>query len=145
MRKALVALLFVLLVAGCGGSKKPTTMTKEQYIAALDQLCTSANRQVAALRLTTSMKTWKQNGPKAAKIAEQTVKGFEALKPPEELADAAKRHNLASEQIVAAVHDAAEAAQKGDQAKFNVALSKQQNAGQTANLAANQIGATGCA
>jgi hypothetical protein len=57
----------------------------------------SANQKVAALRLTTSIQTWKRNGQKAANIAAQTVKGFEALTPPDSLRDAAKAYTTESE------------------------------------------------
>jgi hypothetical protein len=146
MRKALPALVVVALISGCGGGgKKTPTLTRAQYVADLDKLCTSANRQVAALKLTTAMKTWKQNGAKAAKIARQTVDGFEALKPPEELRDAAKSYNQASEDTVKGVQQSAQAAEKGDAKKFADGLTKQQNAVVKRGAAARQIGATDCA
>ena len=145
MRRALPAIIVVVLVAGCGGSKKTPQLTKEQYAAALNKLCTGANRQVAALRLTTAMGTWKQNGQKAAKIAGQTVKGFEALTPPDSLVEEAAKYNAASEEIASAVQDAADAAKKGDTKKFDKAISEQQNAGSQARTAASEIGATACA
>jgi hypothetical protein len=145
MRRALPAVIVVVLVAGCGGSKKTPQLTKEQYAEALNRLCTSANNQVAALRLTTAMRTWKQNGQKAAKIAGQTVKGFEALTPPDSLVEEAAKYNKASEEILSSVQDAASAAKEGDKQKFDAAISEQQNAGTEARTAAAEIGATGCA
>jgi cell division GTPase FtsZ len=145
MRKLLPAFLVVALVAGCGGGKKTPQMTKEEYVAALNKLCTSGNRQVAALKLSTSIETWKQNGQRAAKIARQTVTGFEALTPPDSLRKAAEEHNQASRELVKAVQDAADAAKSGDTAKFDDALSRQQNFGLQANAAATEIGANACA
>ena len=146
MRRALPAVVVVVLVAGCGGSNKKTPeLTKEQYAAALDKLCTSANNQVAALRLTTAMGTWKQNGQKAAKIAGQTVRGFRALTPPDSLTQEAATYNKASEEILSSVQNAASAAKKGDKQKFDEAISAQQNAGSEARTAAAEIGATACA
>jgi hypothetical protein len=145
MRRALPAVIVVLFIAGCGGSKKTPQLTNEQYAAALDRLCTSANNQVAALRLTTAMRTWKQNGQKAAKIAGQTVKGFKALTPPDSLVEEAAKYNKASEEILSSVQDAASAAKKGDKQKFDDAISEQQNAGSEARTAAAAIGATHCA
>jgi hypothetical protein len=120
-------------------------MSQQQYAAALSQLCSSANRQVAALKLTTSMQTWKKNGQRAAKIADQTVRSFEALTPPDNLRTAAEKYNQATEQIARAVHDAADAAKKGDTKKYDYALSRQQNYGSRARAAASDIGANGCA
>jgi hypothetical protein len=147
MRRALPAVVLgvlVVLAAGCGGGKKTPQLTKAQYAAALDKLCSSANNQVAALGLTTSMQTWKQNGQKAAKIADQTVKGFEALTPPDSLADSAAKYEKASEDIAAAVRDAADAAKNGDVKKFDDAISRQQNAGTQARTEASDIGAKTC-
>jgi hypothetical protein len=146
MRKALLVALLVALVTGCGGGGKKTSgLTRTQYISALNKLCTSANRKVAALGLTTSIATWKKHGQRAAKMVEQAVKGFESLTPPDELRKAAEEHNSASEEIVTAVRDAADAAQSGDTKKFDDALSRQQNAGLKSNAAARKIGASACA
>jgi hypothetical protein len=144
MRRAVPVVVLVVLLAGCGGSKEAPQMSRQQYVAALDKLCSSANQQVAALKLTTSMQTWKQNGQKAARIADQTVKGFKALTPPDELSDAAKSYVSASEGIVTAVTDAANAAKKGDTAKYDDALSRQQNYSLAAREAAGKIGAKAC-
>ena len=145
MRRAVPAVVLVVLLAGCGGGHKKTPqLTKEQYAAALNKLCTSGNRQVAALRLTTDIKTWKQNGQKAAKIADQTVKGFEAVTPPDSLRDAAQKYTKASEDLVSAVSDAAGAAKTGDTKKFDDALSRQQNSSIQARAYAHELGAKAC-
>lgn len=145
MRRAVLGVVVVVLAAGCGGgAKKTPQLTKAEYATALSKLCASANRQVATLQLTTAMQTWKQNGQKAAKIAGQTVKGFEALTPPDSLLEEAAKYNKASEDIVAAVQDAADAAKDGDVKKFDDAISRQENAGTQARTAAAEIGAKGC-
>jgi len=144
MRKALAAVVVLALAAGCGGSKKTPEMTKAQYAAALSKLCSSANRQVAALGLTTDIKTWKQNGQRAAEIAAQTVKGFEALTPPATLEDASEKYEKAAEELAAAVQDGADAAKNGDVKKFDDAISRQQNSGAIARGAATEIGAKAC-
>jgi len=144
MRKAVLAVLLVGLVAGCGGGKKTSTVSSKDYAAALSKLCRSANQQVAGLQLTTSIKTWKKNGEQAATIADHTVKGFEALTPPASLQAAAKAYTSASEDIDSAVKDAADAARDGNTKKFEQALGRQQNATSKAYLAAGRIGATGC-
>jgi hypothetical protein len=138
-------MVLVVLLAGCGGGHKKTPqLTKEQYAAALDKLCASGNRQVAALKLTTDIKTWKQNGQKAATIADQTVKGFEALTPPHSLRDAALKYTKSSEDLVSAVSDAANAAKKDNTKKFDDALSSQQNASLQARAYAHELGAKTC-
>jgi hypothetical protein len=145
MRRAVLGVVVVALAAGCGGGgKKTSQMTKAEYAAALSNLCASANQQVAALRLTTSMQTWKKNGQKAVKIVGETVKGFEALTPPDSLVEEAAKYTKASEDISAAVQDAAAAAKDGDAKKFDDAITRQQNAGTQARTAATEIGASGC-
>ena len=145
MRKVGLAFVLVALAAGCGGGEKSPQLTEKQYVAALNKLCTNGNRQVAALKLTTSIDTWKKNGRRAATIAKHTVNGFEALVPPDSLRNAADEHNEASEGLVKAVEDAADAAKSGDTTKFDDALSRQQNFGLKANAAADEIGASACA
>jgi hypothetical protein len=145
MRRVVPAVVLIVLVAGCGGGHKETPqLTKQQYAAALNKLCVTGNRQVAALRLTTDIRTWKKNGQKAAKIADQTVKGFEALTPPDSLRDAAQKYTKSSRDLVSAVSDAAGAAKKGDTKKFDDALSRQQNASIQARGYAHELGAKSC-
>jgi hypothetical protein len=145
MRKVPLALILVALAAGCGGGNEAPQLTEKQYVAALNKLCATGNGQVAALKLTTSIETWRRNGARAAKIARETVNGFEALAPPDSLREAADEHNEASEGLVQAVADAADAAKSGDTTKFDDALSRQQNFGLQANAAADEIGANACA
>jgi hypothetical protein len=144
MRKALLVAVVVALAAGCGGGDKKPQLTRTQYVSALNKLCTSANQQVSTLKLTTSIQSWKKTGTRGAKIVEQTVKGFEALNPPDELQKAADEYTSASEKIANAVRDAAAAAQAGDTKKFDDALSRQQNSSLQARAYAHELGATAC-
>jgi hypothetical protein len=145
MRKALPAVLLLAVMAGCGGSKNQTSqLTKAQYVAALDKLCSKANEEGARLKLTTEMAIWRKNGDQAATIARERVTGFEALTPPEGLREAAERHNKASERIATAVQNAADAAKEGDSHKFNQALREQQNFNILSRTAASELGAKDC-
>ena len=120
MRKAWPAVLLLAVMAGCGGSSNQTSqLTKAQYVAALDKLCSKANEEGARLKLTTEMAIWRKNGDQAAKIAQERVTGFEALTPPEGLREAAERHNQA--------------------------LREQQNFNILSRTAASELGAKGCA
>ncbi|MBA3717561.1 MAG: hypothetical protein H0W87_04955 [Actinobacteria bacterium] len=149
MRKVLPAILVIALVAvaaACGGSEKKTQkLSRGDYVASMNRLCASANDQVAALRLTTAIGTWKRNGQKAAQIAKATVVGFKFYTPPDELRSLASEYISASEEIAAAVQDAADAAKAGNVTKFDDAISRQQNAGQKGNALAGRIGAKSCA
>jgi cell division GTPase FtsZ len=145
MRRALPSVLLVAAVAGCGGGGNQTTqLTEAQYAAALEKLCTKANHDVAPLKLTTDMAVWKKNGDQAAKIAQETVTGFQALTPPDGLRDAAKRHNKASEGVATSVQDAADAAKNGDVGKFSEAITRQLRFGILSRTAASELGAKGC-
>jgi hypothetical protein len=157
MRKAAIAILLVAFLAGCGGSSKPSggtttngggkrtpTLTRTQFVSAMNKICSSANSSVAALQLTTSMKTWKRNGSAATTIAQLTLKGFRFLTPPTELKAAAADYVAAATRIVNAVRDATDAAKEGNVQKFDQAITEQQNAGTKARVAARKIGAHSC-
>jgi hypothetical protein len=151
MRRALLAILLIAIVAiaaiaaGCGGgSKKSPQLSREEYVADLNKLCANANQRVAALKLTTSIATWKRRGQRAASIARETVTLFKALTPPDELKKPAEEYNAATEETVTAVQNAADAAKAGDVKKFDTAISQQANSIQKSNVAAAEIGATEC-
>ena len=120
-------------------------MTKAQYAGALDKLCKKASDGLTPLKLTTDIRTWKENGDQATKVTREMVTGFEALTPPKTLRDAAKRHNKATEQVAAAFQQAADAAKAGDVGKFSSALTRQQNYVILSRTAASELGALGCA
>jgi hypothetical protein len=129
---------------GVGGKKKTPKMTRDEYVAALNKLCSSANQRVAALKLTTSMGTWKRHGQKAASIATETVTLFKALTPPDELKKTAEEYNAATDETVRAVQNAVDAAKAGDVKKFDAAISQQANSISKSNAAAAEIGASEC-
>ncbi len=146
MRKVLPAVVLIALLAGCGGTSKETSqLTKAQYAAALDKLCTKANREGGALHLTDSMVTWKESGDEVVKIVEEAVTGFKALTPPRSLRAAAERHIKARERMVSAAQDATNAAQSGDGGKFALAVRLLTNFTILSRTAASVLGATGCA
>jgi hypothetical protein len=119
-------------------------LTKTQYAAALNKLCTEANDAVAPLKLTTDLKVWKKNGDQAAEITQDTVAGFEALTPPDTLRGAAERHIEASKGLATSVQDAADAAKDGDFGKFSKAITQQLHFGILSRTAASELGATEC-
>jgi hypothetical protein len=148
-------LVVVAAAAGCGGGAKHSgtqstrtstqkTLSASQYVTILNQLCSSANTRVAALRLTTAMNTWKRHGRQAAEIAQDTIKGFAELTPPDELKRDAAAYVRATREIGAAVTDAADAARSGNVKQFDDAISRQQNAGSSARSAAGRMGADQC-
>lgn len=154
MRRGVLAVLVLVVVvaaAGCGGGsggdhkkKKTPTMSRAQYVAVLNQLCSSGNSQAAALKLTTSLETWKQNGQKAVRIVKQTIKAFEELTPPAQLKRVAEQYVKANKDLEAAVQDAADAARAGNVKQFDRAISQQQGAISLAQSAASRIGAEQC-
>jgi hypothetical protein len=142
--------VFVICLAGCGGggggsAKTTTGLTKTQYASALDEICKTANQQVAALRLTTAIGTWKKKGKAAAGYVRSAIRDFRSLTPPAPLKGPAKTFNDANDRIAADVLAAARAAKAGNQTKFHAALAQQRSDGQVSNAAAAQIGAASCA
>ena len=145
MRRAVPGVLLIAVVAGCGGSDtKSRPLTKAQYAAALDKLCTKAKHDAAAVTLTSSIAAWKKSGDDAVKIVEAEMDGFEALTPPASLRDAAERLNKASKGMVTSFQDAADAAKAGDVGKFSKALRRQTNFIILTRTAASVVGAKAC-
>jgi hypothetical protein len=145
MPRVLPAVLLIAVVAGCGGSSKNTEpLTKAEYAAALDKLCTKAIDDASTVTLTSSMATWKKNGDEAVEIIEDEVTGFKALTAPESLREAADRLNKAGEGMVTAFEDTTEAAEEGDAAKFNKALKRQMSFLILSRTAASVLGAKAC-
>lgn len=145
MRTVLPVVLLLAVVAGCGGSSKDTEpLTKAEYAAALDRLCTKAIDDAATVTLTSSIATWKKSGDEAVGIIEEEVTGFKALTPPESLREAADRLNKAGEGMVTAFEDAADAAEEGDVGEFNKALKRQMNFLILSRTAASVLGAKAC-
>jgi hypothetical protein len=137
---AVVAL--ALLAAGCGGggSKK---LTKDEYASQLSAACTASNDKLNALGLT-DMASFKAKGDQAVTIAEDTVKQFESLTPPDELSEASKTFNASANEIVDDIKNANEAAQKDDATAFQAAGTSVQNHSKENDDAAREIGATDC-
>lgn len=130
---------------GGGGSKTTTGVTKAQFASALDEICKTANNEVAALKLTTAMGTWKKRGDLAVKYVKNAVRDFKSLAPPDAIKGIVKSFNDANDRIAADIEAAVKAAKAGKQTKFHAALAQQRSDGQVSNAAAAQIGATSCA
>jgi hypothetical protein len=144
------ALLVSVGLVGCGGGgggggKTTTGVTKAEYASALDEICKTANHDVAALRLTTAIGTWKKRGNLAVKYVQSAVRDFRSLTPPDALKGVVKTFNDANDRIASDIKAAAKAAKAGNQTNFHAALGQQRSDGQVSNAAAAQIGATACA
>jgi hypothetical protein len=144
------ALLVSVALVGCGGGggsggKTATGVTKAQFALALDEICKTANNEVASLRLTTGIGTWKKRGDRAVRYVESAVRDFKSLTPPDAIKGIVKTFNAASDRIAADIKAAATAARAGNQTKFHQALAQQRTDGQVSNAAAAQIGAASCA
>ncbi|HEX9415920.1 MAG TPA: hypothetical protein VF895_04365 [Gaiellaceae bacterium] len=142
---ALLALVG-LVAAGCGGGgKKGSALSKDDYVAALNKICTNANSQLSSLGLSNTIDSFKTDGDQVVKIGEDTVDKIKALSPPDEVKAAAQEFTEATEHAVSDLKDATSAAKSGDQSKFTQALTHAQSDSAKGDAAASEMGADGCA
>jgi hypothetical protein len=145
MRKSAcgVAVAAVLVLAGCGGGGG-VTLTKQEYVKALNRICLVGSDQFRELHLENTVADWKARGDHIVSITENATKKFQALSPPDELKGAAKEYNDAEDRFTAEIKNAVNAAKEGDATRFHEALSKSDAANTDSNVAARKIGAADC-
>lgn len=146
---ATVLLAAAGLATGCGGgagdkNKKAYSVTKKEYAETLNGICDTANREIGALGITNSIKSFNDRGDQALDITQTTVNKFESVTPPNELKDVAKRFNDANQKVLHDLQVAVQAAKAGNAQKFAEARQRVQQDGKESNKAAEEIGATHC-
>jgi hypothetical protein len=142
----LLVALAAALAAGCGGGGgggAGKALTKEEYASKLNAICNDSNRRLNALGIS-SQAAFKEKGDEAVAIAEDIVKQFKSLKPPDELRSAAGTFADSSEELLVDFRAAAAAAKKDDTSALTAALASAQRHGNENDEAAKEIGATDC-
>jgi hypothetical protein len=80
VRQALVIVLTITFLAGCGGSGKP--LTKEEYASRADAVCTKYNGQVKALKEPKNLSELADIADQTLPILDNALNDLKKLKPP---------------------------------------------------------------
>jgi hypothetical protein len=106
-----------LILAGCGGGGGDDRLSKEEFIAAADAICTEANDRIDALGEPT-LENVSEYVTEAEAISREQLASLRALRPPaEDEATLNGAYDLIEQQIDLAV-EGVEALTSGDQAAF---------------------------
>jgi hypothetical protein len=148
---AAIAVVVSATAAGCGGGGgdndggNSSSMSKQEYADTLDTICNRANREIQELRITGSIRNFKDRGDEIVTITRRAINKFNAVDPPNEIRDAGKRFQKANQNLLGDIEQAVQAAKAGDESKFNDARQNAQQHGEQSNAAAREIGADDCA
>ena len=143
MRRALLALLVVLLAAGCGGGSG--RLSKAEYAKRADAICTKYNAKIRALGRPTAISGLPAYVDKALPLARKGDDELRSLKPPKDEEQKAKEWLDQNDSVVGSMERLRDAAKKGDRAGIQTALNEASSANRTANGLARRLGLRVCA
>jgi len=141
-----VALLLVAAAAGCGGGGDGgggKTLSKNEYVAALNAACTEANKAFSQLG-TGDLASFQRKGAEVVAAAKKANEAFHAARPPNELRAEAAVFNDSADRIVEDMQAMADAAKSGSRVKFEAAYRSLQTHGSANASAARSIGSDAC-
>ena len=133
-----------LIAAGCGGGEAATQLTKEEYAARLDTICTETNEAGRSLDLS-SIGKLAASGDEAKALLDKMVDRINSLEPPDEVQDAAASFVDGLEQEAKDFGELTEAAKDGDAARVQQIQGELSSEAAATSEDARFIGATGCA
>jgi hypothetical protein len=123
--RALAPVVAVAVLAGCGGGEGER-LTRGEWVASADAICTDANRELNALAEPTTPAELAELTSQAVEISERQLERLRDLRPPEEAEeDYATMLDLTEEQIEAA-RGIVEAAERRDAAMVEELLGEVQ-------------------
>jgi hypothetical protein len=142
MRRGLLALVAVLLAAGCGSSSR---LSPEEYSKRADAICTKYNAKIKALGQPGSIRALPGYVDRALPIARKGTDELRGLKPPKDEEKTAKEWLDQNDSVVAAMERLRDAAKHADRTGVQAALTDASSANRAANGFARQLGLRVCA
>jgi hypothetical protein len=136
------AAVVILLVAGCGGSKR---LSREEYSKQADAICTKYNAEIKALGQPGSVRALPGYVDKALPIARKGTDELRGLKPPKDAEKTAKEWLDQNDSVVAAMERVRDAAKHADRSGVAAALTDAASANRAANRFAHRLGLRVCA
>jgi outer membrane murein-binding lipoprotein Lpp len=132
-------------VAGCGGGGS-TTLSKEEYSAKLNQICTDLNAKNKEIGQPNSIPELADKGPQLLDEFDKAIAEVKKLKAPDELKDAVDKFISLGEEQRSLISDLIDAAKKNDTTKINELGAKIDPLDTESNdIAKNQLNAPACA
>ena len=140
-----LVLAAVVLAAGCGGGgSSGEQLTKAEYAAKLDTICTETNEAGKSLDLA-SISKLATSGGEAKALLDKMIDRINSLEPPDEVQDAASSFVAGLEQESKDFGELTQAAKDGDAAKVRQIQGELSSEAAATSEDARFIGATGCA
>jgi ABC-type glycerol-3-phosphate transport system substrate-binding protein len=145
-RTAPAAVVAILALAGCGGSSSSSSSAAgANFVTRANQICTSINKQVAALpaiKTTTDIVT---TGPKEVNLARQGVTELKALTPPSDKKDTANQYVATLDQETALSAKLITAIKAGDAVEVKKIVAQGKSSSARTHARAIKLGLTQCA
>jgi hypothetical protein len=139
---SLLAVGACVAAAGCGGGGK--SLSKAEYASKLDRVCLVSTDQFHELHLDLTVGDWKARGADVVKIDEDFLKKFDALKPPDELKDAAAEYRSSQQKVLDDAKAAYQAAKDGNGTKLRAAIDQSNKDNGLGRAPARELGTPGC-
>jgi hypothetical protein len=141
VRRLLVVLALVALLAGCGGS---TRLSRQEFAKRADALCTKYASDLKKLGQPTSFPELATFTDKAVPLAQRLIDDTKKLKPPKDEQATVDQWNTENQKVVDAIRALGDAASKSDQAAAQKALQAGDAANTKSNTLGKQLGMSAC-
>lgn len=139
------AAALAVAVAGCGGGGSKT-LSKEEYSAKLNQICTDLNAKNKEIGQPNSIPELADKGPQLLDEFDKAIAEVKKLKAPDELKDAVEKFISLGEQQRSLISDLIDAARTNDTTKISELGAKIDPLDTESNdIAKNQLNAPACA
>jgi hypothetical protein len=145
-RFAVIGVLAVGLVAGCGGgSSSHAKLSHADFVKKADAICADYNKQTAKLPRANSYDTIVTYAQQLQKIAKDSVGRFRQLNPPDDERANWKAFARAGDQLIATARQLEQAARRKDSAALGRVLNQARAHSDESHRIGAAMGAPACA
>jgi hypothetical protein len=141
-----LGLFAIVLVAGCGGGGRDDGLSREEYVAQLDQICADFDERQKEIGEPESLEDVAEDGPEIQEEFEAAVQRVRDLgEPPEEIADDADRFLELAEEQLELIREIVEAARANDLQRAQEVAEEGESLDDESDRIATELGASSCA
>ena len=144
MRRAFPLLLTIVLAAGCGGGSSGQRLTREQYAAKADAICTKYKQKTDALSRPSTLSDLANVSDQVLPLLHKAKGELEKLRPPQNEQATANAWLDEFDVIINDVEKIRDAAKKNDTAAIRAAAAPALQHDKHSNDLATQLGMTVC-